>query len=91
MYHVKRALIMAAGIGKRMRPVTLEVPKPLIRINGTRMIDTVIRGLHANGISEIYIVVGYLKEKFRCLEKEYEGVRLIENPYYDTCNNISSL
>ena len=91
MYHVKRAVIMAAGIGKRMRPVTLEVPKPLIKVNGTRMIDTVIRGLRANGISEIYIVVGYLKEKFRCLEKEYEGVRLIENPYYDTCNNISSL
>ncbi len=91
MYHVKRAVIMAAGIGKRMRPVTLEVPKPLIKVNGTRMIDTVIRGLQANGISEIYIVVGYLKEKFRCLEKEYEGVRLIENPYYDTCNNISSL
>ena len=55
------------------------------------MIDTVIRGLHDNGITEIYIVVGYLKEQFYTLEKEYPGVTIIENPYYDTCNNISSL
>lgn len=91
MNQVKRAVIMAAGIGKRMQPVTLGTPKPLVKVNGVRMIDTVIRGLQANGIYEIYIVVGYLKEKFYSLVSEYEGVTLIENPYYDTCNNISSL
>lgn len=88
---IERAIVMAAGIGKRMQPVTLETPKPLVRVNGVRMIDTVIRGLHENGISEIYVVVGYLKEQFRELEQTYPGLHLIENPYYDTCNNISSL
>lgn len=91
MHKVKRAIIMAAGMGNRMRPVTLTTPKPMIRVNGVRMIDSVIRALHENGIFEIYVVVGYLKEQFQVLEGEYEGLKLIENPYYDTCNNISSL
>ena len=77
MNKVKRAIIMAAGIGKRMQPLTLETPKPLIEVNGQRMIDTVIKALHKNGITEIYIVVGYLKEKFRVLLDEYAGITLI--------------
>lgn len=82
---------MAAGLGNRMRPVTLKTPKPLVKVNGVRMIDSVIHALHDNGIYEIYVVVGYLKEQFVDLEKEYPGLILIENPYFDTCNNISSL
>ena len=91
MYIVKRAIIMAAGLGNRMRPLTLTIPKPLVTVNGIRMIDTVIHGLHKNGITEIYIVVGHLKEQFLSLTREYTGIVLIDNPYYDTCNNISSL
>lgn len=91
MNKVQRAIIMAAGMGNRMKPLTLETPKPLVKVNGVRMIDTVIRGLRNNGITEIYVVVGYLKEKFKALEKDFPEIKLIENPYYDTCNNISSL
>ena len=91
MHTIKRAIIMAAGFGSRMQPVTLTTPKPLVQINGVRMIDTVISGLHHNNIYEIYIVAGYLKEQFYELESQYPGVKIIDNPYYDTCNNISSL
>ena len=90
-HQVKRAIIMAAGKGSRLAPVTDTTPKPLVKVNGERMIDTVIRALHHNGIHEIYVVIGYLKEKFYGLEEQYPGLKLIENPYYDTCNNISSL
>lgn len=91
MHKVERAIIMAAGLGNRMHPITLTTPKPLVKVNGVRMIDTVIQGLHQNGIHEIYVVVGYLKEQFLGLEKVYPRLTLIENPYFDTCNNISSL
>ena len=88
---VKRAIIMAAGKGERLRPITLTTPKPLVTVNGKRMIDSVIDSLHCNGIYEIYIVVGYLKEQFNQLKDKYDGITIIDNPYYETCNNISSL
>lgn len=91
MHKVKRAIIMAAGIGKRMQPVTLTTPKPLVEVNGVRIIDTIIDALHANDINEIYVVVGYLKEQFAVLNEKYNDLTFIENPFYATCNNIASL
>lgn len=91
MHRAKRAIIMAAGMGSRMQPLTMEIPKPLISVCGKRMIDTVIEALYQNGISDIYIVVGYRKEQFSELKEQYPGIVLIDNPFYEQCNNISSL
>lgn len=91
MNKISRAIVLAAGIGKRLQPITYTTPKPLIKVNGVRMIDSIISGLKKNGIDEIYVVVGYMKEKFQCLKQQYPGLQFIENPYYNICNNISSL
>lgn len=91
IHKARRAIIMAAGIGKRLQPITFLTPKPLIKVKGVRMIDTVINALRKNGITEIYIVTGFLKEQFEELLDSYPDIKLIENPYYDSCNNISSL
>ncbi|MCR4901027.1 MAG: NTP transferase domain-containing protein [Treponema sp.] len=91
MSRIQKAIIMAAGLGNRMKPVTLDTPKPLIKVNGKRMIDSIIDALHENRITEIYVVVGYKKEQFYEWAKGKAGITIIENNLYDTCNNISSL
>ena len=91
MPKVENAIIMAAGLGTRMRPLTNKIPKPLVKVNGQRMIETIITGLHQEGINDITIVTGYLADKFDYLATKYPGVKLINNPYYQKYNNLSSL
>lgn len=90
MHKVERAVIMAAGKGTRMYPLTENTPKPLIPVFDEPIIERTIKALKNKGINEIYIVVGYLAEKFNYLKDKY-NVELINNPLFDTCNNISSL
>lgn len=89
-YRVKRAILLAAGFGSRLVPVTLNTPKPLVRVKGTRMIDTLLDAILAVGIEEIIIVRGYLSEQFDQLLYKYPNLHFIENPAYNESNNISS-
>ena len=89
-YRVKRAVLLAAGFGSRLLPVTVNTPKPLARVNGVRIIDRLIDALLDAGISEIYIVRGYLAEEFDQLLSKYPDIKFIDNPLYSTTNNISS-
>ena len=91
MEKVRRAIILAAGEGKRLRPVTLKTPKPLVDVNGVRLIDTSVNALKRNGIHEIYIVTGYKKEQFYKAYENDADIHIIENPYYDKGNNITSM
>ena len=89
-YRARRAIFIAAGFGSRLVPLTFNTPKPLVRVHGVRMIDTLIDACLSAGINEIYIVRGYLAEQFDQLLYKYPMIKFLENPIYNEANNISS-
>lgn len=89
-YRVKKAVILAAGFGSRMMPATADRPKPMVTVQGTRIIDTLLDALAAVGIRDITIVRGYRKEKLDELKEKYPYLTMIDNDMYDSTNNISS-
>lgn len=86
----RQAVILAAGAGMRMIPLNMEVSKGLLEVNGEVLIERLIRQLQEVGIREIYVVVGFMKEKYEYLMDAY-GVELIVNPEYAVKNNLHSL
>lgn len=89
-YRVDAALILASGFGSRFVPLTYETPKGLLEVLGERMIERQIRQLHEAGITDIAIMVGYLKEKFDYLVDKYD-LKLIYNPEYAVKNTLATV
>ena len=86
----KNAVILAAGFGMRMVPINLTTPKALIEVHGERLIDRLIEQLHASGVKDITVVIGFMAEHFEYLIDKY-GVELVFNSEYSTKNNLHSL
>lgn len=89
-YHVDNAIILAAGMCSRFKPLSDKMPKAFLKVKGEIMIERMIRQLIEAEIPDIYVVVGHQKEAFFYLEEKYQ-VHLIDNPDYATHNNLSSL
>lgn len=86
----KQAVILAAGFGTRMVPINLKTPKALLEVRGEILIERLIRQLHEVGITDIKIVVGFMKESFEYLIDQFD-VDLIVNKDYIEKNNYHSL
>ena len=86
----RRAIILAAGFGMRMVPINMSTPKALLEVNGERLIERLIRQLHEAGITDIAVVVGFMKDSFEYLMDDF-GVDLICNSEYAVKNNLHSL
>lgn len=89
-YRVDNAIIMAAGMSSRFTPISYEKPKGLLTVKGEVLIERQIRQLQEAGISDITIVIGYMKEQFFYLEEKY-GVEIVVNEDYYRYNNTSTL
>ncbi len=86
----KNAIILAAGFGMRMVPINMETSKGLLEVRGEVLIERLIRQLHEAGVKEIYIVVGFMKEKYEYLIDRFQ-VKLIVNSEYTVKNNLHSI
>ena len=89
-YKVQNAIIMAAGMSSRFVPLSYEKPKALLKVKGEVLIEREIRQLHEAGITDITVVVGYMKEKLFYLEDKF-NVRIVTNEDYYRYNNTSTL
>ena len=86
----QRAIILAAGFGMRMVPINTEVSKGLMEVKGEVLIERMIRHLHEVGITDIQVVVGFMKERYEYLIDEFQ-VKLVVNSEYQVKNNLHSL
>ena len=94
MSEIKNAIILAAGFGRRLRPLTNENPKCLTKINGKPIIENTLEILIKNGIQRTVIVVGYLGDIIKdWIGPEYQGMPIsyIRNEIFHRSNSMYSL
>lgn len=91
---VKDAVLLVAGTGSRLRPLTNDRPKCLIEVAGTPLIVRLLRQLKQHGIERAYLVTGYKSEMLPEHLQHISGLpelHFVENDAYDTANNAESL
>jgi len=86
----KNAVILAAGFGMRMVPINTETPKGLLEVKNEPLVERLIKQLQEVGVSDITVVVGFMKEQYEYLIDDFQ-VKLVVNPDYATKNNFYSL
>ncbi|MBR4238081.1 MAG: aminotransferase class I/II-fold pyridoxal phosphate-dependent enzyme [Prevotella sp.] len=89
-----QAIILAAGMGRRLGEYTRDNTKCMVPVNGTPLIDRLLTQLSALQLKRVVIVVGYQAQHLiRHIGDRYEGLNIeyVENPIYDKTNNIYSL
>ena len=85
-----KAVVLAAGYGSRLRPMTLETPKALVEVGGRPLVTYALDALVSCGIQDIAVVVGYQSEKIQeALEQNYPFVTFLYNDAYDGGNALS--
>lgn len=87
---MKNAIILSACKSNRFARFVYEKPKGLFKVKGEILIERQIEQLREAGINDIYVVVGYMKEKFFYLEQKY-GVHLVVNNTFSKNGNVLSL
>jgi choline kinase len=90
-----RAIIIAAGKGTRLWPLTKNTPKSLLDVGqGLTLLEAQLHSLAENNIHDVVIIVGYRAEQIEAKVKEYEkdfNIRTVYNPFYDCSNNLLSV
>lgn len=88
---VSKALILAAGLGTRLAPITNDRPKSLVPVNGKPILIKQIENLKENGIDDITIVSGYRADKLaEAVNARFSGIKLVESVDYASTNNMYS-
>lgn len=89
-----KAIILAAGIGRRMRPLTDDCHKTLLEVGGQTIIGRILEGLQANSVTEVCIVTGYRADEVEeYVTREFTAFdfQFIRNERFASTNNIYSM